>query len=174
MFRKLCQVFVLAILLLLSTVPAFASSVNPSDDSVYSTETNETQPFFVAITKPEGNKDATYKKTYVISGNAKVQDVRVWVLRYNPDAGKYVKITDTDGADYWDSGSYGLFACEFLLKEGENRIRVVAQRISLWDGKPDTRTQITDLTITKREKSFFESIFDGIGNIFKSIIPPIK
>lgn len=171
MFKKLCLALIFAISLSLLSIPAFAVSGSSPDDSAFSVITGETQSFFVTITKPEEDKDTTYKKSYVISGNAKVQGIRVWVLRYNSDTKRYEKISDTDGVNYWDIGSSGLFAREFLLKNGENRIRVVAQKNNLSDDKPDTRTQITDFTITKLDKSFFEDIFDNIGNIFKSVIP---
>jgi hypothetical protein len=124
----------------------------------------------VSISKPEDDKDSTYKKTYVISGVTDYDDVKIVLTKYDSDEKKYVPLKDEDGKYKWDVGSFGAFAREITLTKGANKIRLLAYHIQKEDELKLDDVQIKDLTITLLN----ETIKDKVINTFVTIKEQIK
>ncbi|MDP4095057.1 MAG: hypothetical protein Q8920_17095 [Bacillota bacterium] len=166
MFKKLCFALMLIVTFSLFSLPAFAAGSSPVTSEVYSTDTGITGNYYITITNPEKTKDSTYKKSYTISGTAKVDNVKILILKYDSDSDKYVKFEDVDGDSVWDIGSAGPFQREIKLDKSDNKIRLIAY---LSTSDKGDKVQIYDFTITRWDKSIFDGIFNGAINFFKGI-----
>ncbi len=161
MFKKLCSILIFVIAFSVLSVPAFAAS---SDESVYSKATSPTKDYFVTITKPEEEKDIIAYTTYAIAGTSKHSGVKVTVLKYDSEKGKYVRFADVDDESSWSMSEDGYFQRSFSLHKGINKFRIVATKAN------DERTQITDFEITRIENTLTQGL-DIFGNLLKILKP---
>lgn len=130
---------------------------------------DETKQSIVKITKPDADKDSTYKKSYVLSGITDQTDVKVYLAKYNEVSKKYEAFANTDGESSWDIGSFGAFAKEVALTKGTNKLKIVAYRTSQ-EGKLNTEDiQINYFTVSLLDESIKDKIIKGILDLTKSI-----
>lgn len=88
-------------------------------------------PHLINITRPEGDEESTFKKSYVICGNTANEGITVELSVYDNDLGYYVPYANTEGETSWGIGSSGMFMKEVNLKyTGANKIQVVAYKNS--------------------------------------------
>lgn len=161
MLKKVCLSLIVIIMFLVSVMPAFASSRNVITDAA----TENTEQFLVTITKPEKD-EFTFKKSYVVCGNTKNENIRVELLRFNKDTNKYEPFANVDGETFWRIGASGIFMKEVVLQDGPNQIRIVAYKESDEGNlKAGTTLQVNNFTITVLK----ESLKDKINNVFLRI-----
>jgi len=121
--------------------------------------------FIMTITKPENDKDSTYKKSYVISGKSDYDDVIISVARLNKETGEYELIKNTDGESSWGIGS-GIFSTEILLVKGVNNLMIISYRKSeMVAGK----IQFNCITVELLPESLAEKIVKKTTDIGNSI-----
>lgn len=121
--------------------------------------------FIMTITKPENDKDSTYKKSYVISGKSEYDDVVISVARLNRDTGEYELITNTDGERSWGIGS-GVFSTEILLVKGVNNLMLISYRKSEMVAE---KIQFNSITVELLPESLAEKIVKKTTDIGNSI-----
>lgn len=111
----------------------------------------------INITKPEGDADSTFKKTYVICGNTDKEDVTVELSVYSKSSDSFVAYNNTEGESSWTIGSSGMFMKEISLPNyGANRIKIVAYKSS----DPEKK-QVEEFTITLLKEALKDKIIDG-------------
>ncbi|MCX8130856.1 MAG: hypothetical protein N3I35_12230 [Clostridia bacterium] len=166
MVKKICFMLVFLILFSVCSISVFAAP----DESGYDADTKATKEKYVTITKPEdGKNEITYNKSYSICGVTELENIRVELHRLNEDKKKYEKIV-IDGKSYWDIGESGFFAKEIDLKEGNNKIMLVAYKISDDKKNTDSRNEQRSIFEIKRDKrNLLESIKDKIFDPLKSL-----
>ncbi len=126
--------------------------------------------FIMTITKPENDKDSTYKKSYIISGKSEYDDVVISVARLNRETGEYELIHNTDGDSSWGIGS-GIFSTEILLVEGVNNLMVVSYRESeMVEGK----IQFNSITVELLPESISDKVTRKVAEIGTSIAKGIE
>jgi len=121
--------------------------------------------FIMTITKPEKDKDSTYKKSYIISGKSEFDDVVISVARLNRKTGEYELIRNTDGDISWGIGS-GIFSTEILLVDGVNNLLFISYRKSeMVEGK----IQFNSITVELLPESITDKITKKVAEIGQSI-----
>lgn len=146
MFKKFLALIAVFAMILLYSSEVFAAGV---DDVVSNKWTKSTSQFIVIITRPDDN-ESTFRKSYIICGNTRKENIRVKLLILNKNTGTYELFNNSNGENSWDIGASGVFMKEIDLPyEGSNTIRIVAYdkyaSKSLVAGK---NLQISDFTIT--------------------------
>lgn len=121
--------------------------------------------FIMTITKPENDKDSTYKKSYVISGKSAYDDVVISVARLNRDTGEYELIKNTDGESSWGIGS-GVFSTEILLVKGVNNLMFISYRKSEMVAE---KIQFNSVTVELLPESLAEKIVKKATDIGNNI-----
>lgn len=119
--------------------------------------------FIMNITSPDKDKDSTYMKSYVLSGNSKYSDVVISIAKYNENTGEYVPMYNTDGESSWEIGEFRLFSKEIILTEGTNKIKILAYRASEADDADDM--QVNCFTIELLKESIMDRIIKGTDKI---------
>ena len=148
--------FVFIITVTLCSVSAFSGS----DNNTYDSDTKATKEKFITITSPEsGKSETTYNKSYSICGVTEFEKIRVELYRYNDEKKQYDRIV-IDEKSYWDIGQSGFFAKEIDLKEGDNKIMLVAYKLSDYNDQ-----QRSIFEIKRVDKGFLDKIKDSILNI---------
>jgi hypothetical protein len=126
--------------------------------------------FIMTITKPENDKDSTYKKSYIISGKSEFDDVVISVARLNRKTGEYELIRNTDGDRSWGIGS-GIFSTEILLIDGVNNLLFISYRKSeMVEGK----IQFNSVTVELLPESITDKVTRKAAEIGKSIAQGIE
>jgi len=121
--------------------------------------------FIMTITKPENNKDSTYKKSYIISGKSEFDDVVISAARLNRKTGEYELIRNTDGDSSWGIGS-GIFSTEIILIDGVNNLLFISYRKSEMD---EGKIQFNSITVELLPESITEKVTRKVAEIGKSI-----
>lgn len=171
MFKKKILFFLVMVytILSISSVTVFSNSI------IYEENTNSTKQSIVRITRP-ANDEATFKRSYIISGNTYEKDVTVKMLIYNESTGKYELFKNTEGKSSWRIGQSGFFVKEVELPQfGPNRIRLAAytsedeNRLVLGEN-----LQISNFTVTLLDggirqtlKSSFFRLTDMLNQLFR-------
>ncbi len=182
MLKKLsCLLLVITILSVLS-VTVFAEPTDGSAaDLTVSTDTaqvesvkslidedsKDTDQNLITITRPDRERDATYKRSYVISGVSDFEDVRVILEVYDKKERTYVPMKNTDGESWWDVGSFGVFSKEIKLSKGANKIRILAYRTSQ-DIDID-KIQRNTFTVTLLNESIKDVIINSVVDFTKNL-----
>lgn len=138
-------------------------------------EAKNTESLCVKITRPEGDKDSTYEKSYVISGIAMNSDIRVYLAKYNEKTKAYEDLANTDGSSSWDVAGGNAFSKEIILAKGVNKIKIVAYSTAGEKAaKQESDVQINSFTISLLDKSIktvikntLNDITSEINNLFK-------
>jgi hypothetical protein len=136
-----------------------------------------TEQIVVSITKPENDKDSTYKKSYILTGSTTFDDVTVYLAKYNEDSKKYEAFANTAGDNSWNVGSYGPYSKEAALTVGPNKFKLVACKNSQDSELKTEDVQVSYFTImrleesikdklTRKVKDLTKDLTDGINNIF--------
>jgi hypothetical protein len=90
-----------------------------------------TDQFLVTITKPDVEKLSLSYKSYSITGTTEQKDVRIFLAKYNDNTKEYEAFVNADGESSWDiGGKLSKFSKEIILKDGPNKIKIVAYRTS--------------------------------------------
>jgi len=118
------------------------------------------------ITSPDQEKDSTYKKSYILSGNSEHKDVTIFIAKYSETTGKYEKMKNTDGETSWEINSTGLFSKEILLTKGTNKIMILASRSSQ---KDESDWQVNCFTIELLDESIAERVVRKTAEIGTSV-----
>ncbi len=131
----------------------------------------------MTITSPDKDKDFTYKKSYILSGNSEFSDIIITIAKYNENTNEYERMNNTDGESSWEINSTGLFSKEILLAKGVNKIKIIATRTSQRE-KVNPEIQINCFTIEllneKIEKQAIKKPEDIRSNIGMDITEGIK
>ena len=180
MMKKTLSIILAVALALMISSAAFAA--NPSTDdqpkgitlgeAVTGVGVDGTSQFLVTITRPDGD-ETTFKKSYVICGVTDNEGIRVALAVYDESEGSYVYMKNTDGESIWDAGM--LFTKEVSLKEGKNKIKIVAYKPNA-EGRYQLGTdmQVNYFTITVLKESIKDKIINNIikiTDIFKDLLP---
>lgn len=152
MFKKLCYVIILAIIVSLFSVPAFAAG------GVLDPDTPQTEQFILTITRPENN-ESTYNKFYEICGITDKENVTVEFYIKDKTEGVYKRLPDVTGKSSWTNIGV-FFAKEVELKEGANEIRIVA-----YTKTSPNKVQISDFKIQLLEKGFLNMLKDKFQDL---------
>jgi len=159
--KKILSIVIVSIFILVSSIPLYATEKNIINDK----STKSTSQFLVSITRPEGD-ESTFKKSYVICGNSRKEDILVKLLTYNKNTDSYEEYENTDGDSCWSIGSSGVFMKEIQLpKEGANLIRIVAYNKYADTLKINENLQVSNFTITLLNKSVKDAIKNGFFRI---------
>ncbi len=133
--------------------------------------------FIMTITKPENDKDSTYKRSYILSGKSDYDDVVISIARLNRKTNEYELISNTDGDKSWGIGS-GIFSTEILLIDGVNNLMFISYRKSeMVEGKIQFNSITVELLpesltdkITRKATEIGNSITNGIEKSYQSVI----
>lgn len=112
------------------------------------------------ITSPDKDKDSTYMKSYVLSGNSKYSDVVVSIAKYNEGTGEYEPMYNTNGESSWEIGDFRLFSKEILLTKGTNKIKILAYRKSEIENAAVDNIQVNCFTIELLKESIIDKIIN--------------
>jgi len=165
-------ILVLVLVITALVVPAYAEGEDWLPDIILDSSLDSTDQFLFTITRPEGDETTIYA-TYVISGYANDQAITIQLLKQNED-GEYVPFCNTDGESSWEVGAYGIFSKEVSLKEGANKIRVVAYKTDEIDNlELGVNLQVNNFTVTRLndeirqifENGFIFRISEWLGNL---------
>ncbi len=110
------------------------------------------------ITSPDKDKDSTYRKSYIISGNTKYDDVVITIAKYNEATGKYELLQNTDGESSWEIGAFRLTSKEIILTKGTNKIKIMAHRTSQMAKASRDDIQINCFTIELLNESIIGKV----------------
>jgi hypothetical protein len=98
------------------------------NDVIYGNDAGNTKQFLFTITRPEGD-EIVFSASYAVCGITNTDGITIALSRYNSKTGKYEALKDTDGLSRWNNISK-LFSKEIKLKEGANKIKIVAYKKS--------------------------------------------
>lgn len=88
-----------------------------------------TEQFIVTVTKPvRGEIVFEPVNKYMITGESLETGIMVILAVYNNETGLFEEYRGIDGESSWEVGNSGLFEREFELKEGRNRLKLIAYR----------------------------------------------
>lgn len=189
MLKKLLSLIIIIAFISVFSLPAFAlPDGNASDTSttgtgqaddpktdikyfVHSKNIKQTDQFLVTIIKPEGN-ETTFTKSYVVCGFTDLENIRYAVAIFNEETGRYEEIKNDNKNDandgLWDIGIFGFFTKELTLKEGANKIKIIAFRKSDINAlKPGINLQVDYFTVTFLNQSIKDKIINSILKITK-------
>lgn len=119
----------------------------------------------MTITSPDKDKDSTYKKSYILSGNSEFNDVVITIAKYNEGTGKYELMYNTDGESSWDIGNFRLFSKEIILTEGTNKIKIMAHRKSQREEAVLDSIQVNCFTIELLNESIIGKVIKKTKDI---------
>jgi hypothetical protein len=119
------------------------------------------------ITSPDKDKESTYKKTYILSGDSDYSDVVITIAKYNAEEKKYEYMKNTDGESSWDIGEYRLFIKNISLDLGVNKIKIMSYRSSQKQNAEDI--QVNCFTIERLNESIAERAVKTTVEIAKDI-----
>ena len=125
--------------------------------------------FVMTITSPDMDKDSTYVKSYVLSGNSKYNDVIISIYKYNEDKNAYEPMYNTDGESSWAIGDFRLFSKEIVLTKGINKIKIVSYRTSQKEEAKVENIQINCFTIELLNESIIKKVFRKTTEIGESL-----
>lgn len=114
----------------------------------------------IKITKPEGNEESTFKKSYVICGNTDKEGVTVELSVYDAAAGDYIPYKNLEEETSWVIGSSGMFMKEIPLSsknDGVNKFRIVAYKNS-----DPVNKQVEKFTIILLREDLKDKIINGV------------
>lgn len=122
--------------------------------------------FILRITSPDKDKDSTYKKTYVLSGEAlyDYDDLVISIAKYNEQTNEYETMFNTDGESTW--ACYGVFSKEISLSTGANKIKILTYRKSQMG---DPKFQINCFTIELLKESIADKVVRKSAEIGEDI-----
>jgi hypothetical protein len=124
---------------------------------------DSTSQFLVTITRPEGDEN-TFNKSYIICGVSNHSDIEVVLSVYNESSGKYEEYETTEGVSRWKAGK--LFTKEVILREGANKIKLVAYKTNEADNlNVGENVQVNKFTITVLKESLKDKILNGVVKI---------
>ncbi len=136
-------------------------------DTAISDKIGATENFLVTITRPDVEKENTFKKNSVIGGTSEVKDIIIVLAKYNDETGKYEEFESNDGDSRWTIGKSKFFAKEVLLDKGVNSFKLLAFKKSdmekLFVGK---NLQISYFKIVLLDESLKEKIINSVISIF--------
>lgn len=118
--------------------------------------------FMVIITSPDKDKDSTYKKSYILSGNSEYDDVIISIAKYNDATGEYEQMSNTDGESSWEISSAGFFSKEILLTKGTNKIKIMSYSAAQ---KEESKLQINCFTIELLDETIAERVVKKTAEI---------
>jgi|GEM_PF-2883439 len=118
------------------------------------------------ITRPENNRESTYKKTYVLSGQSlnDYSDLVVSIARYNDKTGEYEPMVNTDGESSWNC--YSAFSKEISLSQGANKIKILAYRKSKME---ESKIQVNCFTIEQLNESIADKVVRKTNEISSNV-----
>lgn len=114
--------------------------------------------FNMTITSPDEDKNSTYMKSYVLSGNSKYNDVVISIAKYNEDTNKYEPMYNTDGESSWEIGDFRLFSKEIILAKGINKIKIISHRTSQMEEALLENIQVNCFTIELLNDSIIKKV----------------
>ena len=120
----------------------------------------------MVITSPDKDKDSTYKKTYIISGNSSYNDVIISVARLNKDTNEYELIYNTDGEKSWGIGASGIFSKEIVLDKGVNNLMFISYRKSEME---ESKIQFNSATIELLNEGIKNKVLQKLSEIKNDI-----
>jgi hypothetical protein len=126
----------------------------------------------ITITRPEFDTDSTYKKAYLISGDARDKgytDVRIVLAQYDSEEKCYKLMKNLDDESSWDLGKYGAFAKEISLSKGDNKVRILAYRTSETGKLTSENVQVCNFTIKLLDQSIIDKVKEKTINILEVI-----
>jgi len=122
-----------------------------------------TSQFLVTITRPEGDEN-TFNRSYIICGVSNHSDIEVVLSVYNESSGRYEEYETTEGVSRWKAGK--LFTKEVILKEGANKIKLVAYKTNEANNlNVGENVQVNKFTITVLKESLKDKILNGVVKI---------
>lgn len=122
--------------------------------------------FIMTITSPEKDKDSTYKKSYVLSGNSAYNDVMIRIQKFNEETKEYEPMYNTDGESSWGIGDFQLFSKEIILTRGFNKIRIVSYRTSEDEvAKMEENIQMNSFTIELLSESIAKKVVRTVTDV---------
>lgn len=129
------------------------------------TEQDETKQFLVTVTRPDG-KETVFKKNYVFSGITELTGIKIHIALYNEVKKVYEELSDVDGKFGWEIGLSGIFAREVLLREGTNKIKLIAYKKSaVYDLRPGENLQISYFEIKVLNETIKDMMINSILKI---------
>jgi hypothetical protein len=141
-----------------------AKSVNLSE-AIHGWNIDATDQFLVTITRPDGD-ETTFNKSYVICGMSDDTDIHVVLEIYDPSTEKYKDFKTVDGTNNWDVDENGLFTKEVFLKEGANKIKIIAYKESQAGSLELAKNlQVNYFTITALNESIKDKIMRSVFQI---------
>ena len=173
MFKKFIAVLLVLIIIAISSIGAFAitsegavttggaidAKVNDFQNVIENTleqgEAVNNDETIMTITSPDEDKDSTYIKSYILSGNSRHNDVKIIIARYNEDTNTYERMENTDGESSWDIGDFRLFSKEIILNPGTNKIMIMSYRTSNLE---ETGLQVNCFTIELLDESIIGKV----------------
>lgn len=153
MLKKLSVILLAVILAAALALPAFAvpdSEAAEEDnyvkiiDLISDKDTETTSQFLVTITQPNSGEETATKKTYIINGIAKDQDVVVYLARFNEKTGIYENYENADGEYTWETQANKMFSMEVTLNKDANKIKLVA-----YPKEKEGKLKLEDIQINK-------------------------
>lgn len=138
------------------------------------TAAKDNPEFILNITSPDKDKDSTYVKSYVVSGNSKYSDVIITIAKYNDEKKTYELMCNTDGESSWKIGEFRLFSKEIPLTEGTNKIKILAYRTSEMDEAKIENIQVNCFTIKLLPESIISKVIRKSNEISNEILDLIK
>jgi hypothetical protein len=165
MFKKAIAVFIIISSLFVFSIQSYAMGYD-----VYDPMTMPTDQFMVKIFRPEMDS-STFNSLLIVSGVAYQQEITVQLAVLNLSTGRYEDLYTVDGLSKWETDEVGLFFKEVNLKQGTNKIRIIAYKTSMINNLTlGEDLQINDYSITvlseDTKKSFFMDIMDLIGKLY--------
>lgn len=181
MLRKLCAILIVALMLMMFSISAFAYYGSNSylrartsggeaglklSDLVKSEDIGETRQFLATITKPVGD-ETTFKKSYVVCGFSDKSDISIAVAVYDEGNDCYTYISEDS---VWDISNSGIFSEEIPLREGANKLKIVAfVKSQSGNLKPGANAQVSYFTVTVLKESVKDRIMQGVLKVKESI-----
>lgn len=199
MFKKFCVILLVLITITVSSIGVFATGSStesaitsesaisskgaitiskPDFETVFNNVLKDgtaidNSQLILTITSPDKDKDSTYRKSYVLSGSSKYNDIIISIAKYNEDTNTYEPMYNTDGESSWEIGDFRLFSKEIILTEGTNKIKIIAYRTSQKDEARLDDIQVNSFTVELLNESIIGKVIKktrDIGNdISKSL-----
>lgn len=199
MFKKFCAILLVLITITVSSIGVFASGSStesaitsesaissksaiaiskPDFETVFNNVLKDgtaidNGQFILTVTSPDKDRDSTYRKSYVLSGSSKYNDIIISIAKYNKDTNTYEPMYNTDGESSWEIGDFRLFSKEIILTEGTNKIKIIAYRTSQKEEARLDDIQVNSFTVELLNESIIGKVIKktrDIGNdISKSL-----
>ncbi|MDQ2087499.1 hypothetical protein RBH29_13790 [Herbivorax sp. ANBcel31] len=137
------------------------------NDLLKDNETQDTEQFLVAITRPESD-ESTFRQSYIVCGNSEAEGITVKLFMYNEESDSFEPFENIEGESSWEIGISGFFVKEIELPNvGANKMRIVAFRK---DNEEEElilgeNLQINTFTVTLLDDEVKDSMRKGFFNI---------